>query len=156
MNKDEKEENFSYRYSAPTEDERREIESIRRTYLPDEGEGSNLARLRRLDAKVKRTASATALSIGVAGTLVFGLGLCMILQWSMMAAGVAVAVAGAAVAAVAHPVYTRLFRHLKLRYSDEILRLSDELLGEDRAARDDSAKGLRKQEKEEKDTLRAD
>ena len=38
---------FEYTYAAPTERERREIESIRKAYLPDEA-GEKLRRLRKL------------------------------------------------------------------------------------------------------------
>lgn len=136
MKKGEKKENFSYRYSAPTEEERREIESIRRTYMPADGAQNNLARLRRLDAKVRHTASAVSLSIGVAGTLIFGLGMCMILEWSMTIAGVAVSVVGAAVAAVAHPVFVAATKRIKQKYADEILSISAELLGEEHTEKD--------------------
>mgnify|MGYP001624302669 CR=1 FL=1 len=40
---------FRYSYSAPTESERREIDSIRRAYLPQSEQMSGLERLRLLD-----------------------------------------------------------------------------------------------------------
>ena len=47
---------FNYRYTAPTEEERKEIDSIRRQYAPQEQTETKIERLRRLDALVKNTA----------------------------------------------------------------------------------------------------
>lgn len=136
MNGDEKRGSFRLDYSAPTDDERREIESIREKYLPQKESATKMDRLRALDAKITSTARAAALSLGVAGTLIFGLGMCMVLEWSVVAGGVVVSVLGAAVAACAHPLHTFLLRRGKEKYGDEIIKLSGELLGDDR--RDES------------------
>lgn len=77
-------------------------------------------------------ARAASLSLGVAGTLIFGLGMCMVLEWSVVAGGVVVSVLGAAAAACAHPLHTFLLRRGKEKYGDEIIKLSGELLGDDR------------------------
>lgn len=132
MNGDEKKGSFRLDYSAPTDDERREIESIREKYLPQKESATKMDRLRALDAKITSTARAAALSLGIAGTLIFGLGMCMVLEWSVVAGGVVVSVLGAAVAACAHPLHTFLLRRGKEKYGDEIIKLSGELLGDDR------------------------
>ncbi len=136
MNGDEKKGSFRLDYSAPTDDERREIESIRGKYLPQKESATKMDRLRALDAKITSTARAAALSLGIAGTLIFGLGMCMALEWSVVVGGVVVSVLDAAVAACAHPLHTFLLRRGKEKYGDEIIKLSGELLGDDR--RDES------------------
>ena len=126
---------FNYKYTAPTEDERREIDSIRRQYTPsDNGETSEskLQRLRRLDALVKNTAVIWSLCFGIVGVLIFGLGFSMILQWNIIPWGVAVAVVGCAPMAIAYPVYKKILKIYKERYSEEILKLSEELLNEEK------------------------
>ena len=70
---DEPNNRFHYTYSAPTEEERREIESIRREYQPREKKETDLERLRALDRKVKNLPMAVGLSLGVVGVLVFEL-----------------------------------------------------------------------------------
>ena len=45
---------FNYTYSAPTEEERKEIDSIRRKYAPQEQTETKLQRLRRLDKLVRQ------------------------------------------------------------------------------------------------------
>ena len=90
---------FSYTYSAPTQEERREIEDIRRAYMPEAEHKDSLARLRALHARAKRPAMIAGLTLGIAGVLAFGLGMSMTLVWEMFAGGIAVAAAGLAAAA---------------------------------------------------------
>ena len=119
---------FSYKYIAPTEEERKEIDSIRRQYAPQEKEETKLERLRRLDALVKKTAIIWSLVLGVLGTLIFGLGLTMILEWQILPWGIVLMVIGSVPIAIAYPVYKWVLKKYKNRFGEEILRLSEELL----------------------------
>ena len=121
---------FNFKYTAPTEEERREIDSIRRQYIPKEKTETKIERLRRLDALVKNTAIIWSLVSGVLGCLIFGLGLTMILKWNIYFWGILLMVIGSAPMAVAYPVYKALLQKYKNRYGEEILRLSEELLNE--------------------------
>ena len=121
---------FRYTYTAPTEEERREIESIRAAYRKDV-RSEKLERLRRLNARVKNGAMSVALTLGVLGLLVFGLGMTMILEWGILAGGVAVSAAGVLPMAAAAPAYNFVLRRGKEKYGEEIVRLSEELLGDD-------------------------
>ena len=121
-------EQFNYKYSAPTEEERKEIDSIRRQYAPQTQEESKIEKLRRLDALVKNSATFWGLALGILGTLIFGLGLAMILEWSLWLWGALVAVIGAVPASIAYPVYKYVLKKYKDRHGAEILRLSEELL----------------------------
>ena len=122
---------FSYTYSAPTEEERREIEEIRRAYTVAEPRKENkLERLRALHQRAQRPALIAALSLGIAGVLLFGLGMSMTLVWDLFAGGIAVAAAGLAAAIAARPVFEALLKRGKRKYGAEILRLTDELLQE--------------------------
>ena len=121
---------FNYTYIAPTEEERKEIDSIRKQYLPKEQSETKLERLRRLNSLVKNSAIIWALTIGVLGCLVFGLGLTMVLEWSVIHWGVLVAVIGCVPMAISYPIYKLVLKKNKARYGEEILRLSEELLNE--------------------------
>ena len=121
---------FNYKYTAPTEEERKEIDSIRRQYARQEHVESKIERLRRLDSIVKNTATVWALVLGVIGTLIFGLGLTMILEWSIWLWGIVLMVIGSVPMAIAYPVYNVVLKKYKSRYGEEILRLSEELLNE--------------------------
>lgn len=121
---------FNFKYTAPTEAERKEIDSIRRQYLPQDQAENKLERLRRLDALVKNTAIIWSLVFGVVGCLIFGLGLAMILEWNILLWGIVVMLVGALPMGIAYPLYKALLYKYKSRYGDEILRLSEELLNE--------------------------
>lgn len=122
---------FTYDYSAPTKDERREIEDIRRRYGGGKTEEDKLTKLRNLDKKVKNLPTAISLSLGIGGTLIFGLGLAMVLEWKMLLFGVIVMIIGCVPAAFANAAYNILLEKNKRKYGEEILRLSDELLNGD-------------------------
>ena len=119
---------FTYTYTAPTEEERREIDSIRRSYLPKEEAGS-LDRLRALDRMVRGRARCLALTVGILGCLVFGLGMALALEWAQLGWGVAVSAVGCVLMAAACPLYRAVFGRGRKKYGEEILRLSGELLG---------------------------
>ena len=121
---------FNYKYIAPTEEERKEIDSIRRQYAPQEKTETKLERLRRLDGLVKNIAIIWSLVLGVVGTLVLGLGLTMILEWSIWLWGIVLMVIGSVPMAIAYPVYKLALNKGKAKYGDDILRLSEELLNE--------------------------
>lgn len=121
---------FNYRYTAPTEEERKEIYSIRSQYLSKEEGESKIDRLRRLNSLVQNTATIWSLVLGVTGLLVFGLGLTMILEWSVWLWGIVLMVVGLVPMAIAYPVYKAVLKKYKARYGEEILKLTEELLNQ--------------------------
>lgn len=122
---------FTYNYSAPTKEERREIQDIRRRYETKENNSeSKLEKLRRLDKKVKNLPTILSLCLGIGGTLVFGLGLTMVLEWQKLVFGIVVMLVGGVLAALANVVYKLLFTKNKQKYGEEILRLSEDLLND--------------------------
>lgn len=121
---------FNYTYVAPTDEERKEIDRIRKQYEPQKKTESKLERLRRLDSLVRNSASVVALVLGVVGCLLFGFGLTLILEWQKIVLGVVVAVLGSLPMGLAHPAYALILERNKKKYGEEILRLSEELLNE--------------------------
>ena len=121
---------FDFRYTAPNEEERKEIDSIRRQYCSQEQTETKMERLRRLDSIVKNTALIWSLCLGVIGALIFGLGLTMILEWNIWIWGIVLMAIGSIPMAIAYPVYKSVLKKYKNRDGDEILRLSEELLNE--------------------------
>lgn len=119
-----------YSYSAPTEDERREVESIRKMYLDQERENDKLTRLRKLNARVKNTAMCVSLSVGIVGLLLFGGGMSLTLMQGNYVWGIILSLIGIVPIAIAHPVYNALLKRGKKKYGEEILRLSGENLNE--------------------------
>ncbi|MBQ8615339.1 MAG: hypothetical protein IJ415_02110 [Clostridia bacterium] len=123
-----KQNDFEFKYVAPTSEERKEIESIRNSYIQKSDTKLKLERLRKLDFRVKNVPMIVALSIGIIGVLLFGLGLTMILEWSLTILGIMIGVLSLVPIAIAHPVHIILSKKIREKYSAEILKLSDELL----------------------------
>lgn len=121
---------FKYTYTAPTEEERLEINSIRKQYSAVEGKEGKIERLRELDSRVKTPAMAVSLSLGIGGCLLFGLGLAVILEWDLFILGVILCVVGAIPTGLAYPIHNIILKRNKKKYGGEILRLSEELLNE--------------------------
>lgn len=121
---------FKYTYRAPTDEERREIESIRREYTENNGEPNELEELKTLDKKVKTLPKIAGITLGIAGTLTFGGGMALVMSYRQMLWGVIVSVAGAVVAGAAYFVYNAILRRNKKKYGKRILELTDRLLGD--------------------------
>lgn len=116
---------FSYNYSATRN---KEVERIRRKYMPKDE--SKLERLKKLDLRVQMAGTVESLCFGIAGALVFGLGMCFFLDVFAGAAWLTVLlmVLGAVVMIPAYPIYKRIARKTKAELTPEILRLSEEII----------------------------
>ena len=125
---EEKKETFTYTYSAK---EQEEIRKIRDKYAPPSKEETSMERLRRLDASATKGAAAVSLIVGVAGTLLLGVGMCcaMVPGWeAYFIPGIAVGVVGIIGVIAAYPIYTHMVKRKRAKLSPEIMRLSDELM----------------------------
>ena len=123
---------FSYTYSAK---EQTELKKIRDKYTSAPQNEDKMARLRRLDASVTKTAQTVAIIFGVIGVLILGAGmsLCMtsfgkILGDMSMVIGIIVGIMGGVLASLAYPIYNAIVRAKRKKLAPEILRLTDELM----------------------------
>ena len=126
----ENKEGFSFTYSA---EQQKEIEEIRKKYLPKEE--NKMEQLRKLHAIPTQKAQAASLAVGVIGALVMGTGMSLAmteigatLGIIAMILGIAVGIVGMVLVAVAYPLYNRVLKKQREKIAPEILRLSDELL----------------------------
>ena len=126
--------NFTYTYSAK---EQAELKRIREKYAPSvDPREDKMARLRYLDSKATRNARCVSLVLGIVGILVLGFGMSLAMtdfgsflaEPVKMAVGVIVGVVGIGVCALAYPVYQRVSARRRTRVSEEILKLTEELL----------------------------
>ena len=123
---------FEYKYIAPTMEERKEIDSIRRQYLPKDKTITKMDRLRHLDKKVKSIPQAISISFGTVGLLTFGLAMTFFLEWTnYWYIGIPCAIIGIILMVLAYPINTKLLFRLKEKYGKEIVELSNELLNEE-------------------------
>ena len=123
-------EGFSFTYSA---EQRKEIEAIRKKYLPQEAD--KMERLRKLHAIPAKKAQAASLAVGIIGALIMGTGMSLAmteigaaLGSLAMILGTLVGVVGMVLVALAYPIYNRVLKKQREKIAPEILRLSDELL----------------------------
>ena len=117
-------ENFEYSYSAERQSE---IEAIRKKYLPREEQESKMEQLRKLDASVTTSGFIAAIALGILSALVFGVGMCCFLVWSLWLLGSLLCVIGVIGMLVAPWLYRRLVEKRKAEIAPEILRLTEEL-----------------------------
>ena len=116
---------FSYNYSAAIN---KEIESIRRKYLPKEE--SKLETIKRLDMRVQMAGTIESLCLGIVGALVFGLGMCFFLDVFAGADWLTalLMLLGTLIMTAAYAIYRKIAKKTKTELTPEILRLSEEIM----------------------------
>lgn len=126
-------EGFSLTYSAA---QQREIEAIRKKYLPQQED--KLEQLRRLHQGASRKARASAITVGTVGALTMGTGMSLAMtelgqllgtyQHLSMLIGIIVGIVGMLLVALAYPVYDRGLKRARQKIAPQILQLTDELM----------------------------
>ena len=119
---------FKYTYTALSEEERKEIEYIKNQYAEESESTKKLNRLKHLDNKVSSIPNMVALSIGIIGLLKFGLGMSLALEFNQIILGIICSIIGTMIMIVAYPLHKITHNYYKKKYTDEILKLSQELL----------------------------
>ena len=124
---------FRYTYSAKEQDE---IKKIRQKYQSQEED--SMLRLRKLDASATSKATAIALVLGVAGALLLGTGMSLIMtdlsvllgmtRVINMIVGIFAGVSGIVLTMLAYPAYQKVLKRERKKIAPEILRLTDELM----------------------------
>ena len=126
---------FTYTYSAK---EQAELKRIREKYTAPTKTEDKMARLRRLDASVTRSAQTVALVFGVIGTLLLGFGMSLVMTElseilalsgnEAMLIGITVGIVGGVLAGLAYPIYCAIAKAKRKKLAPEIIRLTDELM----------------------------
>ena len=126
----ENKEGFSFTYSAQ---QQKEVEAIRKKYLPREED--KMEQLRKLHAVPTQKAQAASLAVGVVGALIMGTGMSLAMTQIgaalgslAMVIGILVGIVGMVLAALAYPLYNRVLKKQREKIAPEILRLTEELL----------------------------
>ena len=117
---------FTYKYSAT---QNKEVESIRKKYLPKEED--RLEALRRMDRAVQNAGVIEGITVGTLGCLTLGVGMCIGLDvlsggplWAVILGAV-----GIAIMLPACGVYKKIAARTRARLVPEIIKLSEELTG---------------------------
>ena len=117
-------ENFEYTYSA---EQQKEIEAIRKKYLPKEED--KMETLRKLDRKAENPGSIAGLVTGIVGTLLLGTGMCCTMLWAdkLFVVGIVIGIIGIGVAGAAYPIYKKITTKRRAKLAEQILALTNEL-----------------------------
>lgn len=117
-------ENFSYTYSAKQQEE---VQRIRQKYIPNEE--SKMDKLRKLDKSVEIPGMIVSITLGIIGTLLFGVGMTCTMVWTdYFVLGIVVGVVGIVLLAVCYPLYSMITRRRRKKLAPQILELSEELI----------------------------
>lgn len=130
-------EEFSYSYKPLDQDVRKEVLSIKEQYSGQKKALSKVERLRKLDAKVKNPALIWSLVLGIVGILMFGVGMTIGLEMDRLGNTryILASIIGALSIipmGISYPLYKKILEKKKQKYKDEIIKLSDEILAEER------------------------
>ena len=125
---DEKNETFTYTYSAK---EQEEIKKIRDKYTSPTKEETSMEQLRRLDESATKGATVVSLIVGIISALLLGVGMCcaMVPGWERyFIPGIVIGVVGIIGVIAAYPIYNHMVKRKRAKLAPEIIRLSDELM----------------------------
>lgn len=121
---------FEYTYSAQ---QNKEVEAIRKKYLPREED--KMEQLRRLHYSATQKAQAASIAVGVIGALILGTGMSLTmtdigatLGTMALVLGIVIGLLGLGMVGLAYPVYNRTLQTERAKIAPEILRLTEELM----------------------------
>ena len=108
-------------------------EKIRSQYT--ETEHTQLDALKALDNKVKKPAKVFGYTYGSIGTIVMGAGMSLVMtdigsllgMTETLIPGIAVGIAGLAMALTTYPIYKKILNSRKKKYASKIIELSDRI-----------------------------
>ena len=117
-------EQFEFTYSA---EQQAEIEKIRNKYITKEDD--KLTQLRNLDASVTKKGTIIGITLGIAGCLLLGSGLSLVLVIGseMVVESILLGVPGIAAMVGAYPLYKKVTDSERERIAPQILALTEEL-----------------------------
>lgn len=112
------------------------VQKIRTQYT--EKEHTQIDALKELDAKVKRPANVFAYIFGGISAIIMGSGMSLIMTdigsaigvEDTMAPGVVIGIVGMLMAIVNYPIHKGILTSRKKKYADQIMKLSDEIMGD--------------------------
>ena len=114
------------------------VQKIRTQYT--ERENTQLDALKALDKKVKKTANVFAVVFGSISAVVMGSGMSLVMTdigsiigiESPMFPGIIIGVVGLVMALLTYPMYKKILNSRKKKYANEIIKLSDNIMNENK------------------------
>ena len=118
-----KNEVFVYSYSAEEQDI---VRKIRQKYMPEEE--NKMEQLIKLDKSTRTMGRVAAITLGIVSTIVFGTGMCCVLEWDMFILGVIIGMIGIGGMVSAYPIYSYINKKHMEKIAPKIMELTEELL----------------------------
>lgn len=111
------------------------VQKIRTQYT--EKEHTQLDALKALDAKVKRPANVFAYIFGSISAIIMGSGMSLVMTdigssigvENAMVPGIIIGIVGMLMAIINYPIHKSILASRKKRYADQIIKLSDKIMG---------------------------
>lgn len=111
------------------------VQKIRTQYT--EKEHTQLDALRKLDTKVKRPANVFAYIFGSISAIIMGCGMSLVMtdigstlgMTDTMVPGIIIGIVGMLMALINYPIYKGTLGARKKKYADQIMQLSDKIIG---------------------------
>lgn len=132
---------FNYNYSAK---EQAELKKIREKYIvkAESPELDKMEQLRRLDASVTKYAMVFSVIVGIVGALIMGFGMSLLMtdlkeilgtyEDMALLIGIIIGFSGIIAVIAAYPLYQHILARKRKKIAPEILRLTDELMNEEK------------------------
>lgn len=111
--------------------EKKYIEKIKEQYT--EKETSKLDELQRLDNRVTLPAIILTYTLGILGSLILGVGMCITMKvvlQDLFAVGIIIGIIGIIMVSINYPLYKRVLSSRRKKYSNQIIEITNELLSE--------------------------
>ncbi|MGN1100151.1 MAG: hypothetical protein ACI4S9_07365 [Christensenellales bacterium] len=107
-----------------------EATRLKEKYLTREEKTTKIEELRELDRKVSKPATVASCIIGAVGALIMGAGMAGIMSWNNFALGLGMGIPGLVICLLTYPIYKTILKKQKAKYSERIISLSNEIIGE--------------------------
>ncbi|MBR1422419.1 MAG: hypothetical protein IJ571_03095 [Ruminococcus sp.] len=120
---------FTYSYSPAKNSE---VDRITAKYAePYTNNDSDLEELKKLDRRAEMPGTFIGIAVGLAGVLILGFGLSLVLSFDHLIAGMVVGILGLVTAGSAAPISKAVTRRSRDKYRDQILELSRKIRSEE-------------------------
>ncbi len=118
-------EKFDYTYSSNNE---KELEKIKDKYRNKTTKETKIQQLVELDKSVNKNACIVAMSMGVVGLLILGLGMSCVTVWTnYFVLGIIIGVIGLVIVGLTYPIYLKMVKTKKEEITPQIIRLTEEI-----------------------------